>query len=388
MKKLAILNSHPIQYNAPFFSLLQKRGKVSVKVFYTWGETALKDKFDPGFNKSVSWDIPLLEGYESEFPENTATDKGSHHFRGIINPDLIERLKAFDPDALLIYGWSFQSHLKVMRHFKGRRTIIVRGDSTLLPPTPFYKKWARSLFLRWVYRHADYALFVGQNNHAYYKAMGMRDRQLIYGPHAVDNARFSSSAAIHESEALSFRKRLGIPDAAIVFLFAGKLDENKAPDLLLQAFAESGLQEKAWLVIVGNGVLESTLKERFGSLPNVRFIDFQNQSRMPVVYRLGNVFVLPTRGSETWGLAVNEAMACNRAVLISDCCGCAIDLVKPGTNGYIVRAGDVEDLREKLQLLSASKDNLTIMGNLSAKMISDFSFEKTADALEQLLSAS
>ncbi len=43
------------------------------------------------------------------------------------------------------------------------------------------------------------------------------------------------------------------------------------------------------------------------------FLDFQNQQKMPLVYRLCDIFVLPSMGpGETWGLAVNEAMACKR----------------------------------------------------------------------------
>ena len=45
--RLAIVTTHPIQYYAPVFKLLHQRKKVTIKVFYTWGEKAM-DKFDPG----------------------------------------------------------------------------------------------------------------------------------------------------------------------------------------------------------------------------------------------------------------------------------------------------------------------------------------------------
>jgi hypothetical protein len=50
-KNLAIIITHPIQYYAPVFQLLAKR--CNLKVFYTWGEEVLKDKFDPGFGKII-----------------------------------------------------------------------------------------------------------------------------------------------------------------------------------------------------------------------------------------------------------------------------------------------------------------------------------------------
>ena len=55
MKKLAIITTHPIQYYAPLFQLLHQRQKISIKVFYTWGET-ISGKYDPGFKKKIEWD--------------------------------------------------------------------------------------------------------------------------------------------------------------------------------------------------------------------------------------------------------------------------------------------------------------------------------------------
>src|SRR4051812_32141110 len=103
MKKLAIVTTHPIQYNAPLFALLQSRKNISIKVFYTWGDTVKQKKYDPGFNKSIEWDIPLLDGYDHCFPENTARDPGSHHFNGIQNPGLIDDIEAWDANAVLVY---------------------------------------------------------------------------------------------------------------------------------------------------------------------------------------------------------------------------------------------------------------------------------------------
>jgi glycosyltransferase involved in cell wall biosynthesis len=64
---------------------------------------------------------------------------------------------------------------------------------------------------------------------------------------------------------------------------------------------------------------------------------------MPVVYRLGDALVLPSGYGETWGLAVNEAQACGRPSLVSDCVGCARDIVREGENGMIFRTDDWED---------------------------------------------
>jgi hypothetical protein len=83
-KRLAIITTHPIQYYAPLFKQLAQ--EVQLKVFYSWGAHSVA-KNDPGFGKTIEWDIPLLDGYQYAFENNVAKDPGSHHFRGIINPD-------------------------------------------------------------------------------------------------------------------------------------------------------------------------------------------------------------------------------------------------------------------------------------------------------------
>ena len=102
-KKLAIITTHPIQYNAPLFQLLEDRNNIGFKVFYTWGEKVLQEKYDPGFGKNIQWDIPLLDGYEYEFVNNIARHPGTHHFRGINNPSLVDSIKKWKADAVLVY---------------------------------------------------------------------------------------------------------------------------------------------------------------------------------------------------------------------------------------------------------------------------------------------
>ena len=183
--KLTIITTHPIQYYAPVFQLLAK--SLELKVFYTAGEQSIT-KYDKGFKKSIEWDIPLFEGYEYEFLENIAKNKGSHHFKGIVNPKAIQHIKAYQPDAILIYGWAYSSHLKIMRHFKSKIPIYFRGDSTLLDRQTNFKNILRRILLKWVYSHVDKAFYVGNANKAYFKKYGLKEHQLIFAPHAMDRA--------------------------------------------------------------------------------------------------------------------------------------------------------------------------------------------------------
>ena len=375
--RLAIIASHPIQYYAPVFKLLNEAQQVNVKVFYTWGEHAV-EKFDPGFGINVDWDIPLLRGYDHEWVKNTSTDFGSHHFKGIINPELIDRVNTWQPDAILIFGWAYHSHLKAIRYFKNRVPIYFRGDSTLLDVQKGFKALLRSVFLRWVYRYIDYAFHVGTNNKAYFKKYGLKDEQLSFAPHAVDNDRFTADRT---DEALKLRQSIGIPADDVLILFAGKLEQKKSPLLLLDAFLALG-KPNIHLLFVGNGIMEVPIKTGSNNHKNIHFIDFQNQSKMPAVYQASDLFCLPSKGpGETWGLAVNEAMAAGKPVLASDKVGCAIDLVVPGFTGYIFESENLSDITEKLRLLTKDKSRLKTLGMNAKNKIAEWSFDNQVSAI-------
>ncbi|MCS3657976.1 glycosyltransferase involved in cell wall biosynthesis [Salinibacter ruber] len=370
--RLAVVSTHPIQYYAPLFRQLAKWKGLDLHVFFGWSGAAASSAHDPGFGQDVEWDIPLLEGYEYTFVTNVSSDPGTHHFRGLINPELVPSVEAWKPDAVLVYGWAYQSHLRTLWSLSGRVPVFFRGDSTLLDERGWARPLLRRLVLRTVYRYVDVALPVGTNNEAYFRVHGFDDDTLHWVPHSIENCRFEDDTGELEAEALEWRQELGIDDNAVVFLFAGKLGAKKAPDVLLDAHQQ--LDGGHHLVFAGSGPLEDELRERASRDDHVHFLGFQNQSRMPTVYRLGDVFVLPSRGpGETWGLAVNEAMACGRPVIVSDRVGCAPDLVDDGRNGYVCEAGSTDSLAQMLQACLGVAERLEEMGQTSRTMIEDWS---------------
>jgi glycosyltransferase involved in cell wall biosynthesis len=107
---------------------------------------------------------------------------------------------------------------------------------------------------------------------------------------------------------------------------------------------------------------------------------------MPVIYQACDIFCIPSKGpNETWGLAINEAMVCGKAILSSDKVGAAVDLVKPGHNGLMFKSGDLAGLIAGLnELLNSGKNRLGEMGRYSKEIIKDWSLENQVTAIEQL----
>jgi glycosyltransferase involved in cell wall biosynthesis len=120
---------------------------------------------------------------------------------------------------------------------------------------------------------------------------------------------------------------------------------------------------------------------------DVRFLPFANQSEMPACYLLADLFALPSQGnSETWGLAVNEAMHMGVPCLVSDLVGCQQDLVIDGATGWVFRAGDLAHLTAKLgEAMDTLAQNPANIKAEVAKRIAGYTYEQTTEGLLQAM---
>lgn len=371
MNRLAIVSTHPIQYNAPLFRLLANDDSINLRVFYS--KLSEEVKFDRDFGQEVAWDIPLLDGYEhAKFEASTSHGKRS----------LIDAIAAFNPKAILVYGWNFPGHWSTMRHFKGEIPVWFRGDSTLLDPLPKWKEVLRKLMLTAVYRSVDRAFYVGEANRRYFEWVGLREHQLIRAPHAIDNDFFQNKDEERRRLALEKRAELGIQKEDFVFLFVGKFESKKQPELVGEAFMKLN-SKRVHLIYIGAGVLESHLKSKFLKHPNIHFVGFQNQKAMPIWYRVGNVLCLPSRGpGETWGLAVNEAMASGCMAIVSNRVGCGEDLATAQLPIVISNHGEIQEWIEAMDRCRALRNQKS-----HAQSIVDlFNLQQIMHALKQELS--
>lgn len=337
--KLGVLTSHPIQYQAPLFRALSRH--VDLKVYFAHRQTAA-GQAAAGFNVAFDWDVDLLSGYDHEFLHNRASRPDVGDFWGCDTPSIARRIKQEKFDAVLVTGWHLKSYWQAI--LACRRIgvpVLVRGDSHLGTPRGRLKSHVKSVLYPLMLRQFDGFLYVGQNNRSYLRHYGVGEERLFFSPHCVDNDWFRGES--QKFDPAKLRQMHGVEPNAMLVLFVGKLSDVKRPQDMVEALAllrKQGMPVQG--MFAGEGVLGSALKALAvkQGVP-VLFLGFRNQSQMPQVYRMADVLALPS-SSETWGLAVNEALACGTPVVVSDAVGCVPDLVQPEKTGAAYAVGNVE----------------------------------------------
>ncbi|MDJ0648116.1 MAG: glycosyltransferase family 4 protein [Xenococcaceae cyanobacterium MO_188.B19] len=385
MLKLAIITSHPIQYYAPWFVYINQNTDLKLKVFYLW-DFGVKKTVDREFKKSIKWDIPLLEGYDYEFVPNISKNPGTKTIGGLKNPSLLARVTNYNPNAVMLIGYNYGSLYRFILQWNTRKApLIFRGDSHLLKRCKSWKGILRRRFISLVYSRFAYFLYVGEANYKYFTYHGVKPKQLVFSPHAIDNQRFLTAADTAKIEAISWKKELDIPANHKVILFAGKFNSKKRPLDLLQAYKKANLKDVS-LLFVGSGELENDLKKQASNESNVFFAPFQNQQSMPRTYAIADIFILPSYGnSETWGLAVNEAMCLSCPIIVSSHVGCGKDLVQEYQNGLIFEARNISDLTRCIKLAFSNLKQLKQWGEKSHEIIQNYSYKQATEGLQKAL---
>lgn len=340
--KLAVVASHPIQYQAPLFRDLAKR--FDLTVFFSHQATS-SDQAKAGFDVGFEWDIDLLAGYNYEFLRNAATRPGLESFSGCDTPEIGMHLAKGRFDAVLVLGWHRKSYLQTI--FAAKRqglSLLVRGDSHIETPRSNLKRSAKAIVYPAFLRLFDAALYVGKRSKDYWVHYHYPAKRLFFSPHCVDTEWFRARATIEARNVL--RTRIGICSGTAVILFAGKLVPFKRPlDVVGAAARLKAAGKEIAILVAGAGSLECDMASAAREA-GVAFyaLGFCNQSEMPAVYAAADVLVLPSDGRETWGLVANEALGCGRPIVLADTVGAAPDLAEDNTVGRVFPVGNIAAL--------------------------------------------
>jgi len=216
----------------------------------------------------------------------------------------------------------------------------------------------------------------------------IKDDVIFTAPNAVDNDLFAAAASAARENVTTLRQELALPGR--YFLFAGRLVREKGVFELLSAYAklDESIRQQIGLVFVGDGASRKQLEEQAATIsPGViRFAGFAQRDQVAVHYALAEMLILPTY-ADTWGLVVNEAMACRLPVILSRAAGCAAELLKESWNGLLVPPRDVASLTSAMRTLADQPDQCATMGANSEQHISHYSPREWSKAIVRMVEA-
>jgi glycosyltransferase involved in cell wall biosynthesis len=206
-------------------------------------------------------------------------------------------------------------------------------------------------------------------------------------PGGVDLNRFHQV-----DDKLAIRRTLNIPRDKVVFFTVRNLVQRMGLDNLISAINELiKLSTDVYLVIGGEGALERELVDLTKKLDiedRIHFVGFIPDDRLPLYYQMADLFVLPTRALEGFGLVTLEAMACGLPV-VGTPVGGTQEILGQFDTGYLFEDTHSDSIAklalEKYQIIKNDPLRWKQISNRCRQFVETrYSWERNVDALENL----
>jgi glycosyltransferase involved in cell wall biosynthesis len=380
---LAIVVSHPIQYQAPLFRRLHARGRIAIEVLFL-SDHGVDPSFDAGFGRQVRYDVPLTEGYPHRFLANVSPRPSVGRFTGLINPGVVRALATSGSRAVLVHGYGHVSECLALALAKVMRVpyLMLCDSRNPAQGTGDSPRWrVKRVLVGAVMRGAACCLANGLLNGRYYLDLGVRPDRIGWAPMTIDQEFFAIGGAQGRAEREQRLRGIGLDPELPVALFAAKLQPRKR--VLDFVAAGDRLDGRMSFVVVGDGEQRAAVEAAARSRPWLASLGFVNQQELARWYGTADVFVLPGE-REPWGLAVAEAMAAGALPVVTDDVGCAPDLVEG--IGRVVPVGSADVLAHSISDLAFGHPGPHADANLACRL-RRYSIDAQAKGIEDAVLA-
>ena len=361
-RRVAILTEIISPYRIPLFNALAKEPGIDPYVIFL-SETDPVLRQWRVYKEEIGFDYCVLRSWRRRVGK----------YNALLNRGLAAALRSAKPNVLLCGGYSYLASWQALAWAKSHKVrFLLWSESVLRDRRNGYApvEFLKNQFLR----KCDAFVVPGTSAREYLLNKGIEAGKIFTAPNAVDNDFFARTAETVRQNAAMKRRELELP--ARYFLFVGRLVPEKGVHTLLAAYAklDAETRREIGLVFVGDGKARRRLEaEAIAIDPGmVRFAGFVHREQLPHYYALADALILPTL-TDTWGLVVNEAMACGLPVVVSREAGCACDLVRDRWNGILLPEANVPALSNAMQSIAERPDLVASMGAHSREHIQQFS---------------
>lgn len=371
MKKprIAFVISHPIQHFCPMYASLAEDDSWEFKVFFA-STAGLEGYFDPNFNQKISWKGIDINSFSHHFLNG---DEPLPISAALDAPSVAEELDAYQPDVVVLYGYS----QKVQRraYFWAKRNnkkIFYTSDSEVHGPRPIWKDALKYIPLRWYFSHVDACLSVGNANENYYYQYGVPTSKLFRHGYPIDARFYDKAYEKHDEKRAAIREEYNIPADEFVCAMVGKLVPWKAQHTIIDALKV--LEDKGVYgvtgMMMGSGVDMESLQEKAKILKHNRVIltGFVEAITLCDYYAAADVYV-HTSNHEPHSVAISEAIYMGKPLIISDHCGSygSMDDLQLGKNGFVYPFGKADQLALRIQQFLQQPELVKEFGDYSHK---------------------
>lgn len=368
-RRLVILTEIIAPYRIPVFNALAARAEVDPHVIFL-------TETDPGlrqwqvYRDEIRFSYQVLKSYRRRVGR----------FNVLLTRDVKAALRASAPQVILGGGYNYLAMWQAQRWARRHRVPFLLWSESNAVDARRNFPWVEAAKRRFISSCQGYVV-PGTSAAGYLEGFGVPPDRIFVAANAVDVERFSKAVQAARQDPL-LRERLGLPRRYL--LYVSRFVRAKGVFDLLTAYATlpEEIRRTVGLVLVGDGEEREELVRRSRQISpgHVVFPGFLQQDELAAYYALAEALVFPTH-SDTWGLVVNEAIACELPVIVTDVAGCVADLVRDGENGHVVGASDPEALSQAMERLLNAPELQRQMGRRSLEISSRFTPQAWAEGL-------
>jgi len=309
------------------------------------------------FTTSKNWAKDAGHDYQSLQKANFSFDVlgGKRIWRGFLAGWWsIRAINKYDPDLVVIWGYSTSACLisAVWCALHRKRFVLFVDMFNTGEPSGrliLLKQLLREAVRKFIFRTSDHILTSGVLGRQSAIEAGCAVQKVIDFPYVVDIARIL--ADVPESFPVACIDDINSPHPVI--FFSGRMIERKGLHVLLSALSKIPKSISWVLWVEGDGPLIEKYKDmaiRFGVAQRVKFLGFSQYSTHSVLLRESDIVVVPSL-DDHWGIVVDESVQARKPVISTSATGAAVDRIQDGANGFLIRPGDEDALRDRLDFL-------------------------------------
>jgi glycosyltransferase involved in cell wall biosynthesis len=304
----------------------------------------------------------------------------------IFSPELLPTLKGLmrTTDVVLVHGHSYLSSVAAVAVAKrqGRPIVLIQYNPFVSYSFPwnYVERAADRLLGSYTFRSANRLLAISEFTRQFVRELVVdKPIDLLYC--GVSTTRFSP-VGVAEKQAI--RRKFDLPDDQFIALTVRRLVFRNGVDTLVEA--ADRLPASICIAIVGRGpeeqAIRNTISER--RLSNVRLLGNVSDEDLPDIYRAADVFVLPTRTGEGFGLVLLEAFA-SGVPGIATRGGGQEEIIHDGKDGLLVPPSDPHALASAIVRLEQDRELRERMAAAAIGTSRDLDWENQIDALREVL---